>query len=88
MTRKYMPLLRESTHAALMAENLAVPMRGRNAPFPDEASEICYLALGEPVAKIETSALPFELYSVRSVEERNTSTWPSPLTLAVPVAGG
>jgi len=53
MTRKYMPLLREATHAALMAENLAVPMRGRNAPFPDEASEICYLALGEPAAKIE-----------------------------------
>lgn len=53
MTRKYMPLLREATHAALMAENLAVPMRGRNAPLPDEASEICYLALGEPAAKIE-----------------------------------
>ncbi|MBR1214594.1 hypothetical protein [Bradyrhizobium sp. JYMT SZCCT0180] len=53
MTRKYMPLLREATHAALMAENLAVPMRGRNAPLPDEVSEIRYLALGEPAAKIE-----------------------------------
>jgi hypothetical protein len=46
MARKYMPLLREATHAALAAENLAVPLRGRNAPLPDEPSEICYLALG------------------------------------------
>ena len=52
-TRKYMPLLHEATHAALMAENLAVPLRGHNAPLPKEPLEICYLALGAPAAKIE-----------------------------------
>jgi hypothetical protein len=46
MNRKYMPLLREVTHAGLVAANLAAPLRGRTAPLPEESSEICYLALG------------------------------------------
>jgi hypothetical protein len=34
-------------------ENLAVRLRGRNAPFPDDRAEICYVALGATAAKIE-----------------------------------
>ena len=46
MSRKYMPWLREVTHAGITAENLAVPLRGQTAPLPEESSEICFLALG------------------------------------------
>jgi hypothetical protein len=46
MSRKYMPWLREVTHAGITAENLAAPLRGRTAALPEESSEICYVAVG------------------------------------------
>jgi hypothetical protein len=53
MSRKYMPCLREVTHAGIAAENLAVPLLGRTAPLPDESSENCYVAVGATAAEIE-----------------------------------
>jgi len=65
MNRKYMPLLSEVTHAGLVAENLAAPLRGRMAPLPDESSEICYLAMGA-TAEAMTRHLDYQ---------RNSAPW-------------
>lgn len=65
MTRKHLPSLREVTHTGLRAENLAVPLHGRNAPLPNESSEICYLALGATA----------EAISRHLDHQRNNSLW-------------
>jgi hypothetical protein len=65
MSRKYMPWLRQVTHAGITAENLAVPLRGQTAPLPEELSDICYVAVGATVEAM-TSHLD---------RQRNSTPW-------------